>query len=114
MAPSARSSAGEPVGIRDQMGILRPIGLTVGPRAVLRIVSAVAGQPPGGGKGEQTEPQPTRLSQRPALPAVGGGDHRPLEDVGNAPKVCLPSRARPKVVSEYSCFSRPGRNSTIR
>src|SRR2546427_2184965 len=77
------------------MGILQPVGLTIRPRAVLRIVSAVAGQPPGGGKGDQTEPKPTRLTQRPALPAVGGGDDRPLEDVGNAPKVVLavPSQA---------------------
>ena len=78
------------------MGILRPVGLTVGPRAVSRIVSAVAGQQSSGGKSEQTEPQPTRLPQRPAFPAVGGSDDRPLEDVAKVPEVVLavPSQAK--------------------
>src|SRR5256886_16651589 len=109
-----RRSAGKPVGIRHQMGILRPVGLTVGSRAVSRIVSAVAGQQSSGGKSEQTQPQPTRLTQRPAFPAVRGGDDRPLEDVAKVPEVVLAVPRQAKGGFGELRFSRPGRNSTIR
>src|SRR2546423_8793233 len=89
VGPLVRRSAGEPVGIRDRMGILRPVGLPIGPRAVSRIVRTVAEQPSGGRQREQTKSHPPWLTQRPAFPAVGGRDDRPLEHVPNIPEVVL-------------------------
>ena len=50
-------------------------------------MGAVAEHPPNRGERRESEPQPQRLTQGTALPAVGRRDHRPLQHVPEAAEV---------------------------